>query len=238
MNNQQKHENIKLMIQQLQTNQDKAVIKEAAKRLGEIGTDNLDAINALINLVKTTSDEPTRWIGIQSLGEMGANNNVVIQTLIEQLSIARIPTRRIASQTLAKIAVGKLEAINPLVNLVQTTEEEYTRQYVAYTLARIAEGNKKAVNALIDLIYKSSNEYTLKNCVDGLVRSGNWNEEITINAIMQVVRVAEDYNTYYYTRRAVYQYLKKIGIAVVNYSPVSICQLLEHKKQMIYKNES
>lgn len=48
MNKQQEHENTKLFLQQLQANQDKAVIKIAAKNLGEMSSDNLDAINAFV----------------------------------------------------------------------------------------------------------------------------------------------------------------------------------------------
>ncbi|BAZ08346.1 HEAT repeat-containing PBS lyase [Calothrix sp. NIES-4071] len=231
MNKQQEYENTQFFVQQLQANQDEAVIKIAVKKLGEMSCDNLEAIEALINLIQTTQDEPTRWIGIESLSKIGAKNNDVIHVLIGQICNGRIPTRRIASQNLAKIIIDNLEARKFLVAKVKIAEDRFTCQYLAYTLARVEEVNEDVVNALIELIYKSSDNYTLKNCVDGLIKSKYYYQDKILNAIIKVVMVAQDYNTYYYTRCSLRQYLEKIGISVaVNFSSVRICELMLQNK--------
>lgn len=231
MNQQQENENTKILVQHLQTNHDNGIIKVAAQQLGEMSSNNLDAINALINLVQTTQDEPTRWTGIESLGKIGAKNNDVIQALIEQICSGRIPTRRIASQNLVKVIIGSIEAINFLLEKVKLAKDQFTCQYLAYTLARVEEVNQDVVNALIELIHKSSDGYTLKNCVDGLNRSESHHQDTTIKAMMRVVSIAQDYNKYYYTRRSIYEYLKKIGISItVNYSSDYIIELMSQNK--------
>ncbi|MEH1937935.1 MAG: hypothetical protein V7L14_30355 [Nostoc sp.] len=61
MSNQQEQDNINFLIKQLYTSQDNSVLKQVAERLGFLGAGNADVINALIDLVCTTQDEPTRW---------------------------------------------------------------------------------------------------------------------------------------------------------------------------------
>ena len=149
-----------------------------------------------------------------------------MQALIEQLNTARIPTRRIAAQNLAKIAVGNQYAITSLISLAQITEEEHTRQYVAYSLGIIAKGNRDAVNALIDLIYKSSDEYTHYLCVDVFTKLGNWNKEI-IDALIHIDKTAE-----FYIRSKLLQTLKARGININgDTSNSSFRLLLEQMKE-------
>lgn len=200
--------------------------------MGFIGANNPDVIAGLIHVVRTTIDEPTRWAVIQSLSEIGTDNNDVIQTLIEQLNTARIPTRRIAAQNLAKIAVGNQYAITSLISLAQITEEEHTRQYIAYSLGFIAKGNREAVNALIDLIYKSSDEYTHNLCVDAFKNLPEWNKDI-INALIYVDQTAE-----FHTRLKMLMMLKKRGVNINGYTSASSFRpLLGQMKEEINQPE-
>ena len=80
MSERQKQDEISLLVEQLVTSSDNFVLKQAAKSLGVVGAENSDAINALIHLVRTIPDEPTRWVGIQSLGKIGTGNREVIET--------------------------------------------------------------------------------------------------------------------------------------------------------------
>lgn len=191
-NDRQEPENIPFLVQQLRTSEDNAILKQTAKLLGAIRAGNSDAINALIHLVCTTSDEPTRWVGIQSLAEIGTGNNDVIQTLIEQLSIVRVPTRRIIAQSLVKIAVGNRQAITTLGNLEKSTSDEITREAVAWTLGRIGKGESDAVQALIDAIYRSSDDYTRRISIDSLGRTEDRSPD-TINALLHAVQTAKSH---------------------------------------------
>ena len=80
---------------QLRTSQDNAMLRQAAERLGDVGAGNAEAQRALIQLLQNNQDEINRWSAIKSLGKISTGNSEVIQVLIEQLCIARIPSRRI-----------------------------------------------------------------------------------------------------------------------------------------------
>lgn len=79
--NQQQQNHIKFLIQQLHTSTDKLVIKKAAETWLKTGADNEDVLKALIHLVNSTNDEPTRWVAIQTLGKLGSGNEAVFIAL-------------------------------------------------------------------------------------------------------------------------------------------------------------
>lgn len=126
------------------------------------------------------------------MGEIGTDNNDVIQTLIEQLSIVRVPTRRIIGQSLVKIAVGNRQAITTLGNLQKSTSDEITREAIAWTLGRIGKGENDAVKALIDAIYRSCDDYTRRISIDSLGRTDDRSQD-TINALIHVVQTAKSH---------------------------------------------
>ncbi|MBV6625937.1 MAG: DUF1822 family protein [Rivularia sp. (in: Bacteria)] len=48
--------------------------KKAAKKLGEIALGNADAIAALVNLIRTTQDDETLWVAVESLWKINPGN--------------------------------------------------------------------------------------------------------------------------------------------------------------------
>ncbi len=62
------------LIEQLSSEQDEHQRRLAAKRLGEIGSGNENAISALVNLLRTTNDDETLWTTVESLWQIEPNN--------------------------------------------------------------------------------------------------------------------------------------------------------------------
>lgn len=62
------------LIQQLSPENNENNRKKAAKRLGEIAVGNLDAIQALVSLLRSTSDDETLWIAVESLRKIDPEN--------------------------------------------------------------------------------------------------------------------------------------------------------------------
>jgi hypothetical protein len=54
--------------------QDEHKLRQAAKKLGEIGTGNSNAIQALISLMRTTQDDETLWTAVESLWQIDPGN--------------------------------------------------------------------------------------------------------------------------------------------------------------------
>jgi hypothetical protein len=62
------------MIAQLSPEKDEHQRRRAAKRLGEIGLGDENAIRALVNLLQTTNDDETLWTAVESLWQIDPKN--------------------------------------------------------------------------------------------------------------------------------------------------------------------
>ena len=62
------------LIEQLSSGQDEHQRRRAAKQLGEIGLGNANVISALINLLRTTTDDETLWTAVESLWQIDPTN--------------------------------------------------------------------------------------------------------------------------------------------------------------------
>ncbi len=65
---------IATIIQQLSPENDETLRQRAAKHLGEIAVGNSDAIQALVSLLRSTSDDETLWIAVESLRKIDPEN--------------------------------------------------------------------------------------------------------------------------------------------------------------------
>ncbi|NJM17795.1 MAG: DUF1822 family protein [Richelia sp. SL_2_1] len=66
--------NILELIQQLSAENDESQRQSAAKQLGEIAVGCSDAVQALVNLLRSTSDDETLWIAVESLRKIDPEN--------------------------------------------------------------------------------------------------------------------------------------------------------------------
>ncbi|NER51547.1 MAG: DUF1822 family protein [Symploca sp. SIO1A3] len=62
------------LIEQLSPGKDEYQRRLAAKQLGEIGSGNQNAITALVNLLRTTTDDETLWTAVESLWQIDPHN--------------------------------------------------------------------------------------------------------------------------------------------------------------------
>jgi len=67
-------QNILSLIQQLSVENDENQRQNAAKQLGEIAVGSSDAVQALVNLLRSTSDDETLWIAVESLRKIDPEN--------------------------------------------------------------------------------------------------------------------------------------------------------------------
>ncbi|MCF4967455.1 DUF1822 family protein [Nostoc sp. CMAA1605] len=65
---------ITAIIQQLSSTNDEKQRQRAAKDLGEVAVGNSDAIQALVNLLRSTADDETLWIAVESLRKLDPAN--------------------------------------------------------------------------------------------------------------------------------------------------------------------
>jgi HEAT repeat protein len=141
--------------------------------MNQLTNDNNTSVEVLLDLITNTSNELIRWQALQNLGKLSIGNEQAIAILIEQMIIGRTPTRRIAAQSLAKIAQGNSQTIKTLAHLAQTTSDEITREAIAFALGLIGQGNLEAINTLIYLSQNSSDPYTRKLAQKNLAKIQN-----------------------------------------------------------------
>ncbi|MBD2575785.1 CHAT domain-containing protein, partial [Arthrospira platensis] len=115
--------------------------------------DNETAISALVNLLETTTDESTRILAAESLGQIGKDNETAISALVNLLETTTDKSTRIqAAKSLGQIGKDNETAMSALVNLLETSTDWYTRRRVAESLGQIGTGNERAISALVKLL--------------------------------------------------------------------------------------
>lgn len=67
-------QNILELIQQLSAEHDESQRQSAAKKLGKIAIGSSDAVQALVNLLRSTSNDETLWIAVESLRKIDPEN--------------------------------------------------------------------------------------------------------------------------------------------------------------------
>jgi HEAT repeat protein/GTPase SAR1 family protein len=158
-------------------------------------TDRKRAIAALVELTRTAQDEDTRRRAVQSLGQIGQGNPIVIAALIELIRTAQDEdTRRRAVQSLEQIGQGNPIAIAALIELIRTAQHEYIRLQAVQSLEQIGQGNPIAIAALIELIRTAQHEYIRLQAARILLQIDPDHSE-AITALIELIRTAQDQTT-------------------------------------------
>ncbi|MEG4280103.1 NACHT domain-containing protein [Microcoleus sp. MON1_C1] len=108
-------------------------LADMALSLGKIGTGNQQAIDALINLIRTTFD-------IYPFGQ----GSYIIDKAFNSLEF---------------IGQNNQQLIDELNNIMQNSQHEYTCVKAAECLGKISPGNEQAIARLVALIEKSADEF-------------------------------------------------------------------------------
>ncbi|MEL6164679.1 MAG: DUF1822 family protein [Cyanobacteria bacterium J06628_3] len=115
---------IATLIKQLSVENDEHQRQSAANRLGEIAFGNADAIQALVNLLRSTSDDETLWSAVESLQKIDPSNPA---TGIRRVKLVDLGMQ-IAGNAVA-LAVALVQKVNGevgvLVQVYPTNSEDY-----------------------------------------------------------------------------------------------------------------
>lgn len=93
--------------------QDKYKRRQSAKRLGEIGTGNSNAIQALINLLRTSQDDETLWTAVESLLQIDPGNPAAGVSRVRLIDLGM----QLAGYTVA-LAVALIKKVDQQVGIL------------------------------------------------------------------------------------------------------------------------
>ncbi|NES66776.1 MAG: NACHT domain-containing protein, partial [Okeania sp. SIO2D1] len=169
-----------------------------AVSLGKIGTVNEKAIDILVRLLESTSDDSlarddhTCWETAKTLEKTCIGNKKAIDGLVHLLESTSSHTRRQAAESLGKIDPGNEKAIDTLVQLLESTANDYTSTRAAYSLGEIGTGNQKAIDALVQLLGSTSDSHTHREAAESLGKIATGNQK-AIDCLMQLLESTSEY---------------------------------------------
>ncbi|WP_017720343.1 NACHT C-terminal alpha/beta 1 domain-containing protein [Kamptonema formosum] len=112
-------------------------------------TDRRRAIDALIELIRSTPNEDFRREAVESLGDIGIGNPEVKAVLMELMCNSPDDHIRMkAAESLGKIDPGNPEAIATLIDLRHNSADEYIRVEAPLSLKEIAPDHSEAARVL------------------------------------------------------------------------------------------
>lgn len=153
---------INTLIHIINKSQNNRILKMAPYCLGKIGFENKDVIRTLIELLNKNQDGGVVYQSLYALEKIGSDDPQVIETFIRLMHTKHAYSR--ASDSLEKIAIGKVDIIMTLINMLLTNEEnEHFYSSIIPVLHKIAVGNINAINALAEAL-SSSNERICQKC--------------------------------------------------------------------------
>ncbi|MEA5571104.1 DUF1822 family protein [Calothrix sp. UHCC 0171] len=123
-NSQNIEQDVPLLIQQLSPENDESQRQRAAKQLGEIAVGNSDVVQALVNLLRSTSDDETLWVAVESLRKIDPENPAAGIQRVRLIDLGM----EIAGKTVA-LAVGLLQKfegdVSVLLQVYPTANDDY-----------------------------------------------------------------------------------------------------------------
>ncbi|NEP82005.1 MAG: hypothetical protein F6K39_29995 [Okeania sp. SIO3B3] len=163
-------------------------------------------INALVKLLRYTSDNKTRTQAAETLEKIGIGNEYAINGLVHLLrSTSDRWTRTQAAESLGRIGTGNQKAIDSLVHLLKSTSNSETRRQIAESLGKIDPGNQKAIDSLVQLL-KSTSDYARSSAAESLGKIGNGNQK-AIDGLVHLLKSTSNGET----RRQIAENLGEIG---------------------------
>ncbi|MEM1171022.1 MAG: HEAT repeat domain-containing protein [Cyanobacteria bacterium P01_H01_bin.35] len=158
-------------------------------------TQRKKAIDSLVHLLGSTSDNWTRMQAAESLGKIDPGNQKAIDSLVHLLrSTADDDTLRRAAESLRKIGTANQKAIDSLVHLLGSTADDDIRWQVAENLWKIDPSNQKAIDGLVHLLESTSDPYTLRRAAESLWKIDPGNQK-AINGLVHLLESNSDHDT-------------------------------------------
>jgi len=173
-------EEISALINQLSSEQNERKRRQAAKRLGEIGAGNSNAISALVDLLRHSQDDETLWTTVESLWQIDPGNPAV------GVSRARA------------IDLGMQLAGNSVA--LGVTAIKKTEQQVAVLLRVYPTGNEVYLPTDLKLILLDESEQILREVVarraDSYIQikfGGQPGERFSVRVALEDASITEDF---------------------------------------------
>ena len=158
-------------------------------------TDRKRAIAALVELIRNSANEESRWIAANILGEIDKDNPVALSALVELIRTSQDKnTRRQAANSLGKIGKYSPFVIEALVELMRNSQDENTRRQAAKSLGEIGEDNPVAISGLVELIRNSCEQNTRMTAANSLGKI-DINNSVILASFDELSGTSEDDNT-------------------------------------------
>ncbi|NMF65874.1 HEAT repeat domain-containing protein [Brasilonema octagenarum] len=146
---------------------------------------------ALVQLIQQSESEYLCWEVANHLAQNGANYPEVLSALLD--SIRKYPKEfsLIKEKILRKIYFRNQEAIAALVELMNSSQDEYTRIISALCIGTIDPGNLQAVGVLVELINDYKDKEICKLAISFLGEIGNTNQR-AFNTLFDLINSSQD----------------------------------------------
>jgi HEAT repeat protein/ABC-type dipeptide/oligopeptide/nickel transport system ATPase subunit len=155
-------------------------------------TERSRAIEALVQLIKSTRYEFIPWQAAYSLGKIDPGNPEAIAVLVQLTESTQDEfTCWQAANSLGEICPGNQTAITTLVQLIESAKYEYIRRAAVENLGKIDPGNPEAIAALVQLIESTEDEYSRRRAVESLEEIGTGNPK-AIAVLVQLIKSTQD----------------------------------------------
>ena len=133
-----------------------------------ISSNKIEAIDALVELIRDSQYRELRWEIIDTLGEIGAGNKTAIDALVELINNSEEANIRFqAVENLGEIDPNNPIVIDTLIDLISIRQQIIFPSSLLSRIGEFGYGNPKAINALVELIKNSDNDYR-KNAAENL----------------------------------------------------------------------
>ncbi|MBD1944735.1 HEAT repeat domain-containing protein [Coleofasciculus sp. FACHB-712] len=180
------------LIELLNNSQEHWICMQAVKILGQIGINNLNAINTLIYLLQTTQNSSIRHQTVQSLVQIANNNSKVIAVLTELLRCSQDEENCLFfAWGLGRVDSGNLQAITVLTDLMCNSPRESNRLRAASSLWHIDRGNHNVIEISLDLLINSQGEGTPWLAAEIIKEIGAGSQDV-IDTLVKVLRTNND----------------------------------------------
>jgi HEAT repeat protein/energy-coupling factor transporter ATP-binding protein EcfA2 len=190
----------------------KSAKERAIRSLSRIATNDEDAVQTIVEIMTTDHDKFIQQTAAESLREVGAGNEIAIQALVwllesthdesiaatkpwntgENILSNHVHNMRCgAIESLGKIGFNSTSAIEALVQVLETAQDENTLWKASDSLSEIGIGNASTIRALIRIFETTQDEDIRWLAINNFIKVSIGNE-ISISELMRVIETNEN----------------------------------------------
>ncbi len=168
-------------------------IEYAIETLAKVGISNKIAINALVQLIQTTTDTNDIIYAVKNLGVIATGNEIAINALIGLMQTTENKYICLyAVISLGEIALGNETAITAFTEFLQINQGDRICFNAAKALWQINEGSVNTIATLVQIIANTADRFTLSQAADYLLEIAPKNVD-AISALTERMKTADKY---------------------------------------------